>query len=417
MRETKALPQDLLEPLNEARQALKLSQAAIAEQAKVPQATVSNCLRGGKIQKESILAILNVLTSVLGEKGSGGAVSAEEAARFTQAIQKAYASCTAGEGAATFRAHPGGGMPPNAVNRLDRPALWRQMEETLQDHPFSMAVDGPLQCGKTTLLLQLAEAARREQFLVAWFDCLMVTEGQPSSVLFSGLARTLASEWGLDLPALPPSDSFSFNQWLLARRRAQPEPRCLLILDQLTDLEMDLIQDLESSIRVLHNQRGLLNLSFVVARSPRSVDCEDWMLKSRGYFHPHVDVGWFSPVEVQQLVALHPNCPQDGEVARILYKEFGGQPYLIHSAISRLAILASSFESLDELLHEIVQEALRLEGQFGWFSREVGRALESCKSEEMRRMMFGKMLPVGQEAQESDFSHNLAKKFLDIRSF
>lgn len=430
MRETKALPQDLLGPLNEARQALKLSQAAIAQQAKLPQATVSNCLRGGKIQKESILAILNVLTSVLGEKRSRGGVSAEEAARFAQAIQKAYTRCSAGEGGAIFRAHPGGGMPPNAVNRLDRPALWLEMEETLQDHPFSMAVDGPLQCGKTTLLLQLAEAAQREQFLVAWFDCLMVTEGQSSSVLFSGLARILASECGLELPPIPPNDSFSFNQWLLARRRAQPEPRCLLILDQLTDLKMDLIRELESSIRVLHNQRGSLNLSFVIASCPRSIDHGDWLLNSRGYFHPNIDVGWFSPEEVRQLMVLHPDCPQDEEVMKFLLK-FEGQPHLTHVAISRLAKPLEAAQTKDDLLREASWEAGQFKGYFGKFLGHVARALKDLGDDDLRVLSSQGATGLSDEAerllkalspleygllQQSDFYRSLMAELLQGKS-
>jgi transcriptional regulator with XRE-family HTH domain len=379
MRETKALPKELYEPLDQGRKALKLSQTEIARRTGLPQATISNCLRGQAIQKESILAILNALTQIVGEKRTLGSGAEEEAARLGQAIQRAYTFCNTSVSSAGFRAHPGGGMPPNAINRLERPDLWREMEEALQDHPFSMAVDGPLQSGKTTLLLQLAEAARKENFAVAFFDCIIVPDDQPSSVLFSGLARTLASEWGLELPVNLPDDTFSFTQWFLAKRRAQPEPRGILILDQVTDLKMELIRDLESVIRGLHNQRGWLNVSFVVGRCPKSSDADDWILKSRGYFHPAVEVRWFDAKEVAKLVELHPDCPQSPGVTARLVEEFCGQPFLTHAAIVRLA--KGSVE-------EVVQEALRLEGHFGWFYEETKRALRHATPALLQRLVL-----------------------------
>lgn len=381
MRETKTLPKELYEPLDEGRKALKLSQTEIAKWSRLPQATVSNCLCGKAIQKESILAILNALTQIIGEKRILGSGAEEEAARLAQAVQRAYTFCNASGSSAGFRAHPGGGMPPNAINRLERWDLWREMEEALQDHPFSMAVDGPLQSGKTTLLLQLAEAARMENFAVAFFDCIIVPEEQPSSVLFSGLARTLASEWGLELPAHLPDDTFSFTQWFLARRRAQPERRALVILDQVTDLKVELIKELESVIRGLHNQRGWLNVSFVVGRCPKSNDASDWMLKSRGYFHPAVEVGWFDGKDVAKMVELHPDCPQSPEVAARLYAEFYGQPFLTHAAVVRLGKISIHSVTWENEVEEVVKESLRREGSFGLFAEGVEHALRDVPAE------------------------------------
>jgi hypothetical protein len=407
MRATKAFPKELYGPLDEARKALKLSQTEIARRTGLPQATISNLLRGQAVQKESILAVLKVLTEMIGARRAFGGLSEDvgETARLSQAIQKAYTFCASSGSAPGVKAHPGGGMPTNAVNRLDRPALWHEMEEALKDHPFSMAVDGPFQAGKTTLLLQLAETARREGFAVAFFDCIIVPEGQPSSVLFSGLARTLASQWGVELSAVPPADTFSFTQWLLARRRAQPEPKGILILDQITDLEMTLIDELESVIRGLHNQRGWLNLSFVVARCPKSSGAHDWMLKSRGYFHPTIEVGWLDEEQVQNLVELHPECPQSPEVAIRLFKEFQGQPYLTHVAIDRLG--RSSITTTDtEKCDEVLEESRRHEGSFGWFCREMKRALLGVKSEH-RSILLDRFLCGAKQSLRSNFYKEL----------
>lgn len=411
MRETKALPKEIYEPLDEGRKALKLSQTEIARRTGLPQATVSNCLRGQAIHRESILAILNALTQIVGEKRTLGSGADEEAAKLGQAVQRAYTFCNASVSSAGFRAHPGGGMPPNAINRLERSDLWREMEEALQDHPFSMAVDGPLQSGKTTLLLQLAEAARKENFAVAFFDCIIVPEEQPSSVLFSGLARTLASEWGLELPTHLPDDTFSFTQWFLGRRRAQPEPRSLLILDQVTDLEMALIKDLESVIRGLHNQRGWLNVSFVVGRCPTSSDADDWILKSRGYFHPSVEVRWFDAKEVAKLVELHPACPQTQEVKDRVFEEFLGQPFLSHAAVAQLARTSPVPLSPEVLLEQVVQEARRFEGPFGVFFGQVIRILRS-ETEPMDRDTLLRSLGLlqGNEPLPSEFYKSLKSR-------
>ncbi len=360
MNDPKALPPETCEQLNALRKQLRVSQTELANRAGVAQGTASNCLNGKAVQQEILARLLTAFTAVIQEKVAAEQLTALAAEEHLRVVQKARS----GSGLATMPAQlcapPGGGMPPQAVNRIER-AAWREMAAALDAHPVTMALEGPPQSGKSTLLLQFVQEARKRGFGVVYFDCSLVavTTKQQQKTLFTSWAETLASEWGLELPGARPANAVAFTQWLASRRRRQPEPAGVIVVDQLHELVAEVAGELVGSVRVLHNQRGWLNLSFAVTQMAQSLAIDSWMQKSRGYFHPWIKISWFSKEEVEELVGRYPECSEPNQVAQWLMQEFKGQPFLTHVALS-MYLKSGDMEA-------VLNAAHTFQGQFAVF--------------------------------------------------
>ncbi|NJL27275.1 MAG: AAA family ATPase [Thermoanaerobaculia bacterium] len=334
MKKITSLPDKQCRELTEIRRRLGVTQTALANSTSLSQASISNCLAGKPVAAETVSRLLAALAEDIDHRRVSGQFAAEEARSLVRQIEDARHATGLWTPETPVVARPGGRMPVQAINRLPRPALERDLLAVLDYHPSSMAVDGPPQVGKSTLLEVFRRAAEERGFRVLFFDCSgLVTLEEQTARLFQELASALAEEWGLAPATRPVIDGLAFSRWLIGRRRAAAHRPGMIIVDQLTDLHIETLQHFMSALRALHNERGSTNLSFAIARCPRSTKHQSWMRESKAYLHPTIEVPWLSESEVQQLARLQPDLVWPDALLAELYALLLGQPYLTHFSL------------------------------------------------------------------------------------
>ena len=327
------------------RARLSMSQTDLARRAEVAQGTVSNYFRGQPIRADHAQRILQALAEEITLRSTNGGLSKEEASSLRDQIDRALEVASGRSTPAARRSLPGGAIPPDAAN-----LVWREKEikkyidNGLRTGAVTMRVEGPPHCGKSTLLLQVAQEARRMGYLVTTFDrsCMPVDKnGEGTEKSFSVLAGKIAQTWGIGLP-YEIEDSSSLQTFIRDEREKRADRPALIVVDDVSTLSESVREGLVDVCRNLHNERTALNLSWLLAIEPSSPEVRDLLKKSSAYFGPtEPRMKWFNDKEVQQLLAAYPELlaayPEfDFGPAALLLKKFKGQPFLTHVAIDLL---------------------------------------------------------------------------------
>lgn len=234
-------------------------------------------------------------------------------------------------------------MPVDAGHYIER-YTDREAFHALLEWPFIMLVSGPVQCGKSSLLVRLAQGAREQDIETACFDprlpALSPLQNEERRVLinaiaFSALSDLLQSQWGLDPPRHRAIDSVPrFLAWLLkALAPTASKPR-LLVIDDLARLGAANIEDWMFFVRAIDNAyvSGKLRMSIAVGLTTcfgANFSRRTMTIDSIAHWRPRIELGWFDRPQVAHFAVSLNN---DGRDASHNYGAFLGQPYLTHTA-------------------------------------------------------------------------------------
>ena len=269
-----------------------------------------------------------------------------------------------------YLARPGGPMPEEAANRILRPED-RSLLAALHDAPFTAAVGGPPECGKSTLLNLLAAEAGRRGFAVVEFDAAILLPLAPelsddsnrevADLFFEELAGELARTVG-ELPQGRVQTRFDLLRFLKDARLRRPAPPLLIVVYHAFNIPR-VLDELIQVCRSLDAQKGRTQLSWAIEVTPFP-EIPLGVL-SRLAPSPVVRLGWFTPSQVAKLANFYgmeePNQIQE------LWDWFTGQPFLSHAALTRYRDLLVSGDSHEGVTawEQVTQEIEKGEAEFG----------------------------------------------------
>jgi transcriptional regulator with XRE-family HTH domain len=331
--------------LETARRILGLSQAELSSMAGLSQGNVSNCLQGKVVRIESLHRLLSAFAAAVASATERG-VPPEHAAELQKVIETARRSVDGASEEAVYLARPGGPMPENATNRIRRPED-QLLLGALDDAPFTAAVTGPPESGKSTLLGLLAAEARRRGFAVAELDAMMILppgkeeasdeDGDLSDVFF----RELAEEVGRTLGERPEERQrwtrFDLLRFLKDTRLRRPAPPLLIVVDHASRIELAL-EELVQVCRTLDAHRGRTQMSWAIEASDLPGNHRLGVL-SRLAPSPLVELGWLTPDQLKEMAKLY--GVDDRSRLDELWSWFLGQPFMTHAALTRFRDLSS----------------------------------------------------------------------------
>ena len=236
----------------------------------------------------------------------------------------------------------GGPIPVDAAHYIERPSADPQLLSGLQAEAFSMIVRGPVQCGKSSLLVQLENKARAKGIETAWFDpraavgSALDTARRPADIIAATatkLAKTLQVEWRLDLPSGRPIEYIEdVSGWLLSALDSANRKRRLLIMDDLGTLGVRAAEEWLSFVRLVDTKRASRNVGISIAVGMTHYFGPSFRRKLEEFssivsWSPRIELEWLSK---KQSAALEEILTKDTDLN--LYELFRGQPYLTHEA-------------------------------------------------------------------------------------
>lgn len=352
MATTTSLSADLRARLETTRRILGLSQVELSNMAGISQGNVSNCLQGRNVRIDSIRRLLSAFASAVAGAGEHG-VSSDQARELQRAVEAARRSIHDNVDTQPYLARPGAPMPENAANRMERQED-RALLQALDDAPFTAAVVGPPECGKSTLLGLLAAEAQRRGFTIVEFDTRLVfperdrhpegsarkneEEADPDQQIarfFGELAEEVALALGVDLPETI-EDRLDFSRFLKRVRLRRPAPPLLIIVDHASVVDVAL-DDLAQVCRALDAHKGRTQMSWAIEASAYS-EHRRLAVLSRLVPSPLVTLRWFDEDGVRTLAGAY-GIDQALPLVQDIWTWFEGQPYLSHNAISRTSEL------------------------------------------------------------------------------
>lgn len=383
-----SVPQDTSRRMRELLDLLRVSQVELAERVKISQPWVSKVLRSQQIRDtDAFKRFIRVVRQIVDEKTSLGLIEEEQLPNIQQTLRLLDAAL----GPRPTIVQPGGAIPPDAQNYVRRDVA-EEAVSWLNQLPFTMAIEGPSDTGKTTVLGALAREARNAGLRVSFVDCKTTLKGKidrlkdtevgflkPESLLATAILGAACAGWGLRVPEGVVENFASFVNQLADLVKPFFGSNILLILDGITSTvskHPEYAEDLLRMIRFLHNSRATthgIELSLAVSLTWHSRSIYTYVRESSTYgvFHPRIDVHWLTPQEVEALLSN-----LEGNVSAyldILLEHYGGQPLLTHIATTR--ILEGNL-----MPNDVFAEALRGKGQFAYHIREVFQLLSEATS-------------------------------------
>lgn len=341
MASTTALPADIRARLETTRRVLGLSQGDLSTMAGISQGNVSNCLQGRNVRTDSLRRLLSAFASAVASADDHG-VSPEQAKELHHAIDAARRAVDGNVEGQLHFARPGAPLPESAANRIER-LEDQKLLRALEDAPFTAAVMGPPECGRTTLLQLLVSEAQRRGFAVVDFDARILEvediEDDSTSKFFHELAYDVATLLGVEPPKV--EGRLGFLRFLLTTRLQRPAPPLLIVVDHTSEVHLAL-EDLAEVCRILDAKKGRTQMSWVIEASALDSRKRIGVL-SRLAPSPVVELEWFSREQYEDFARLYelkkPSQVED------LWNWFEGQPFLTHAALSRFRELRSAGES------------------------------------------------------------------------
>jgi transcriptional regulator with XRE-family HTH domain len=363
MATTTSLSADLRARLETTRRILGLSQAELSNMAGISQGNVSNCLQGRNVRVDSVRRLLSAFASGVAGAGERG-VSPDQVKDLQIAVEAARRAIDGNVETRPYLARPGAPMPENAANRIER-LEDRKLVQALDDAPFTAAVVGPPECGKSTLLGLLAAEAQRRGFTVVEFDArlLPVEEHDEANGLaaeelgypdhrpdqqsaggrdpegriaefFGALAEEIALALSVDVPDEKIETRLHLSRFLKQVRLRRPAPPLLIIVDHASVIDVA-IEDLAQVCRSLDAQKGRTQMSWAIEASVFSEHRRLGVLSRLGA-SPLVHLGWLRLEEEVEKLAASYDLGQHREVVEQIWEWFEGQPFLTHTAFSRV---------------------------------------------------------------------------------
>jgi len=278
--------------------------------------------------------------------------------------------------------NPGGPVPIDASHYVRRKAD-DEIEEALRQFPFSLIVTGPVQCGKSSLLVRLENRAESLGIETFSFDPRSVDSIVPTNLQdkdFSGpaaleLAERLKARWKLQAPSdILPDSIGSFVEWLRASLQpTKTQPR-LLIIDDLAEFGTSQDRWLDVLVRSITSIRavGGPQLAIAVGRTWQyGSEFTRFQVKvSAVAWWPRIYLSWFTRDEVAEICQHFSSQPDAGQVYRLC----GGQPYWAHSMCKD----PEFFKTCERWIHspsELNALAVRANLQFGRHIRALRRSI------------------------------------------
>jgi transcriptional regulator with XRE-family HTH domain len=329
--------------LREILYAKGLTQKELASRTDVTQPWLSQVLSGRRtnVSEVALDRIATVLLEYLKRRKGEKGFSNERASAAIGLLTRF--SKTAGELLRPKIFRPGGPVPVDADHFIDRDADSEALQALLE-WPFTMLVSGPVQCGKSSLFVRLAQKAREQGIEAAWFDPRLpalspLPDGEQrteiNAIAFSTLSDLLQSQWGLDPPRQGGIDSpFRLLAWLLTALAPTASKPRLLIIDDLARLGAASMEDWMLLVRAMNNSsvRGELAVSVAVGLTTcfgPNLGKRMMTISSITQWSPWIKLGWFDRQHVTQFAF---SINGDARDAADNYAFFLGQPYLTHAA-------------------------------------------------------------------------------------
>lgn len=331
---------------------LQLTQKTFSERAGVQQGWLSGVISGKRpaIEIETFTRIGQAGIQLVEEAKEKNAISETDLNTLELGINKVWG---VREDQEKLLAPPGGAIPSDAANFIDRPAEMRIALALLSEKPFTMAVEGGPLSGKTTFLKWFEEEAEKRGFEVAYLDCGDVATARETDAekidqklneTLIRISEYLAEAW--QLPRIN-TDGMRFMNWWLRMKGPLASGRQrqrLLILDRVTRLGLEVGEYLLKLIRNIHNSRGAdgVALSFALGVDADIVSIKNDLQRSPAYsiVHPRLTMHRFDQTQIQDLLAsvCGPQFePAWAEKILSLSKPFHCQPYFVHASAKFLA--------------------------------------------------------------------------------
>lgn len=331
---------------------LQLTQKGFSERAGVQQGWLSGVMSGKRpaVEMETFARIGQAALNLVEEAKQEQVVGEIDLTTLERGINKMFG---VREDQEKLLAPPGGAIPSDAANFIERPEEMRISLELLSEKPFTMAVEGGPLSGKTTFLKWFEEEAEKRGFEVAYLDCgdfASTQETSPDKIdqkfneILIRVAEYLAEAWLL--PNVKTEGMRFMNWWLRMKGplAAGRQRQRLLILDRVTRLGLEIGEYLLKLIRNIHNSRGAdgVALSFALGVDADIVSIKNDLQRSPAYsiVHPRLAMRRFNHTQIEQMLVSICGSQFNPEwVERImtLSEGFHCQPYFVHAAIKFLA--------------------------------------------------------------------------------
>jgi hypothetical protein len=301
----------------------------------------------------------NLVSSLLEKNPDARPKSAEE-------VASRLAGLTAvAKEPASHIARPGAPIPERAVNRIRR-SEDKQLLTALDDAPFTAAIVGPPECGKTTALQLLIEEARRRGFAIVDFDARMIPEPvevKDDSEKEVGLSERFLPELALEvcgaIHAQLPKDlktARDLVRFLKDERSRRPAPPLLIAVDHIEVVSLA-VETLVQVCRTLDAQKGRTQMSWLLEAGNLTAGHQLTSL-SRLAPSPMIEMGWFSKDQVKGFAGIYE--VQDDDIVEYFWNCFLGQPSLIHIAMHRLRSLSAIRSAAAPIPSEVLREEIQL---------------------------------------------------------
>jgi transcriptional regulator with XRE-family HTH domain len=247
---------------------------------------------------------------------------------------------------------PGRPVPRNAVNYVERKADTR-LNRLLQQGDFSIRVMGPAQSGRTSLLLKLTDEAKRQNFITHYLSVKDVegdvgfevgAENERDAFL-QWLKQRLANHWRLRYTI--EDQEMDFASWIAEQLQPDQSRNYLLVIDDLSELEISVAHNLLQQFRTAMNETHTLSVALGLPDIGRIA------IRSSLFVVERIELDWFEKEQLEQLSEalgkaelLKKKVSNDVNYLDLLFERYRGQPLLSHFAIANITKIASKADFL-----------------------------------------------------------------------
>jgi transcriptional regulator with XRE-family HTH domain len=356
------------------RKLLKLSQEDLAERmgGGIEQNWISQTLSGKRKVREidAVESLARTLLGLFEKKRSSLDIDFDLAETLTITLQRlAYLSSPSKIPLTLLITPPGRPVPAGAANYVEREAD-EKLDDCLKRQDFSITVPGPVQSGRTSLMLKLVDEAIKRHFVTDYFSVkdiiwndtkLTKLEGHDRADIFiQWLKQRLANNWRLHYSK--EDEKIEFASWLEKQLPPDPSRRFLLVVDDLTAFGDRVAMSILSKLRPAKTRAPSFSVALGLSNIGRTA------LASSMYFQERVEVEWFDDKQLVKLAAKLDKGPLFSQKAiknktyiDLLFDRYRGQPLLSHFVIADMTELRSKTWFFDQCKKFEAESAFFLE--------------------------------------------------------